>query len=88
MTPLTAMLGCKYPIMLAGVQVTCLYNSGPRSLPPDSFTILEGMYSVGGHELCVAVSNAGGVGCIGGLSYTPSMLRKEARNPLCCATFH
>lgn len=35
------------------------------------------MYSVAGHELAAAVSNAGGVGSIGGLSYTPKMLRKE-----------
>lgn len=54
-TPLTKLLGCKHPVMQAG------------------------MYSVAGHKLCAAVSNAGGFGSIGGLSYTPKMLRKEIR---------
>eukprot|EP00929_Paragymnodinium_shiwhaense_P006904 TRINITY_DN11085_c0_g1_i1.p1 TRINITY_DN11085_c0_g1~~TRINITY_DN11085_c0_g1_i1.p1 ORF type:complete len:353 (+),score=59.42 TRINITY_DN11085_c0_g1_i1:92-1060(+) len=54
-TPLTEMLGLKYPIMLAG------------------------MSSVSGHSLVAAVSNAGGIGTLGGVRYTPQALRKEIR---------
>lgn len=50
-TPLTTLLGIKYPILLAGMART---SSGP---------------------LAAAVSNAGGLGVIGGLGYTPSQLR-------------
>jgi len=52
-TPLTKLLGMKYPIMLAGMNVA----AGPK--------------------LAAAVSNAGGLGVIGGLGYTPKMLRKN-----------
>lgn len=52
-TPLTKLLGIKYPIMLAGMNVA----AGPK--------------------LAAAVSNAGGLGVIGGLGYTPKMLRRN-----------
>jgi len=52
-TPLTKLLGMKYPIMLAGMNVA----AGPK--------------------LAAAVSNAGGLGVIGGVGYTPKMLRKN-----------
>lgn len=51
-TPLTTLLGIKYPILLAGMART---SSGP---------------------LAAAVSNAGGLGVIGGLGYTPAQLRE------------
>lgn len=36
-----------------------------------------GMNQAAGATLCAAVTNAGGIGCIGGLGYAPRMLRKE-----------
>jgi NAD(P)H-dependent flavin oxidoreductase YrpB (nitropropane dioxygenase family) len=54
-TPLTDMLGIKYPIMLAG------------------------MGSVSGHELVAAVSNAGGIGTLGGVTFELEGFRKEIR---------
>jgi NAD(P)H-dependent flavin oxidoreductase YrpB (nitropropane dioxygenase family) len=50
-TPLTKLLGIKYPIMLAGMART---SGGP---------------------LAAAVSNAGGIGTIGGLGYSPKQLQ-------------
>jgi len=54
-TPLTELLGIKYPIMLAG------------------------MGSVAGHTLVAAVSNAGGIGTLGGATFELEGLRKEIR---------
>jgi NAD(P)H-dependent flavin oxidoreductase YrpB (nitropropane dioxygenase family) len=54
-TPLTDMLGIKYPIMLAG------------------------MGSVSGHELVAAVSNAGGIGTLGGVTFELEGFIKEMR---------
>lgn len=39
--------------------------------------MLAGMFKVSTHKVCAAVSNAGGIGNIGGLSYNPKMLRQE-----------
>ena len=52
-TPLTALLGIRHPVVLAGMNVA----AGP--------------------ELAAAVTNAGGLGVIGGLGYTPKMLRRQ-----------
>jgi len=52
-TPLTELLGIKYPVMLAG------------------------MNAVATSELVAAVTNAGGIGTIGGLTMTPNMLQIE-----------
>jgi len=52
-TPLTQLLGIKYPVMLAG------------------------MNAVATAELVAAVTNAGGIGTIGGLTMTPNMLQIE-----------
>lgn len=52
-TPLTELLGIKYPVMLAG------------------------MNAVATSELVSAVSNAGGIGTIGGLTMTPKVLQTE-----------
>mmetsp|Transcript_3363 Transcript_3363/g.6282 ORF Transcript_3363/g.6282 Transcript_3363/m.6282 type:complete len:357 (-) Transcript_3363:75-1145(-) len=51
-TALTKLLGIKYPIMLAGMNIA----AGPG--------------------LAAAVTNAGGLGVIGGVNYTPEMLRE------------
>ncbi|KAL4947583.1 2-nitropropane dioxygenase [Aspergillus filifer] len=51
-TPVTRLLGCEHPILLAGM--------GNTSKAP----------------LVAAVSNAGGLGVIGGVRYTPAMLRE------------
>ncbi|KAH0842431.1 2-nitropropane dioxygenase [Fonsecaea pedrosoi] len=55
-TPLTKLLGIKYPIMLAGMART---SGGP---------------------LAAAVSNAGGIGTIGGLGYTPKQLQESVEH--------
>lgn len=39
-----------------------------------------GMNVAAGPELCAAVSNAGGLGCIGGVGYTPDFLRRQIRD--------
>jgi NAD(P)H-dependent flavin oxidoreductase YrpB (nitropropane dioxygenase family) len=54
-TPLTKMLGIKYPVVLAG------------------------MNGVAGPELAAAVTNAGGLGIIGGVGYTPKFLREAIK---------
>ena len=54
-TPLTDMLGIKYPVMLAG------------------------MNAVATADLVAAVTNAGGIGTLGGLTMTPKMLRQEIK---------
>lgn len=38
--------------------------------------MLAGMARTSGAELAAAVSNAGGIGCIGGLGYTPSQMKE------------
>ena len=35
-----------------------------------------------GPELAAAVTNAGGLGVIGGVGYTPNVLRQQVRSPL------
>eukprot|EP01084_Bolivina_argentea_P216484 367777_1 len=50
-TPLTDLLGIKYPIVLAG------------------------MNQVSGPDLAAAVTNAGGLGVVGGVTYTPKFLK-------------
>lgn len=63
-TPLTRLLGIKYPIILAG------------------------MNKAAGPKLAAAVSNAGGLGVIGGVGFTPRILKltikhlkKDLKNP-------
>ncbi|KAL3896838.1 MAG: hypothetical protein SGCHY_003815 [Lobulomycetales sp.] len=38
---------------------------------------LAGMNVAAGPALCAAVSNAGGIGCIGGVGYTPAFLKRQ-----------
>lgn len=40
--------------------------------------MLAGMARTSGAELAAAVTNAGGIGCIGGLGYSPKQM-KEVR---------
>eukprot|EP01083_Nonionella_stella_P252559 870023_1 len=54
-TPLTKLLGIKYPIMLAG------------------------MGKVASPKLTAAVTNAGGLGCIGGVNFTPRILKLQIK---------
>lgn len=41
--------------------------------------MLAGMGAVAGAELVAAVSNAGGIGVLGGVSFTPAMLRRQIK---------
>ena len=72
-TPITELFGIKHPILLAGAL---------NGYPPDCdatwlLTILAGMNVAAGPELAAAVTNAGGLGVIGGVGYTPKILRQQ-----------
>ena len=41
--------------------------------------LLAGMNVAAGPELAAAVTNAGGLGVIGGIGYTPKVLRSQVR---------
>lgn len=43
--------------------------------------LLAGMNVAAGPELAAAVTNAGGLGVIGGVGYTPKILRQQVRLP-------
>lgn len=43
--------------------------------------MLAGMGSVSGHELVAAVSNAGGIGTLGGVTFELEGFRKEIKDP-------
>ncbi|KAL8279822.1 hypothetical protein RQP46_007672 [Phenoliferia psychrophenolica] len=62
-TPLTKLLGIKHPVMLAGMNVSpaLLFDRGVAAGP----------------ELAAAVTNAGGIGVLGGVGYTPKFLRSQ-----------
>merc|ERR1740129_1904651 len=55
-TPLTKLLGIKYPIILAG------------------------MNKAAGPKLAAAVTNAGGLGVIGGVGFTPRILKLSIKH--------
>jgi NAD(P)H-dependent flavin oxidoreductase YrpB (nitropropane dioxygenase family) len=42
---------------------------------------LAGMNVAAGPKLAAAVTNAGGIGVIGGVGYTPEMLKEQVRIP-------
>lgn len=42
--------------------------------------LLAGMNVAAGPELAAAVTNAGGLGVIGGFGYTPKILKQQVRN--------
>ena len=62
-TPLCEQLGIEYPVILAGMGPVAGGVMGP----------------VATRQLAAAVSNAGGLGVIGGVSYPPEQLRDEIR---------
>lgn len=43
--------------------------------------LLAGMARTSGGPLAAAVSNAGGMGCIGGIGYTPAQLQEVSSRP-------
>ena len=47
--------------------------------------LLAGMNVAAGPELAAAVTNAGGLGVIGGIGYTPKVLRNQVRICLKCS---
>jgi hypothetical protein len=77
-TPITELFGIKHPILLAGVWMPFLWLSPTRV----SYSLLPGMNVAAGPELAAAVTNAGGLGVIGGVGYTPNVLRQQVRSPL------
>lgn len=42
--------------------------------------LLAGMNVAAGPELAAAVTNAGGIGVLGGIGYTPKILRQQVRS--------
>ena len=62
-TPLCDLLGIEYPVILAGMGPVAGGVMGP----------------VATRQLAAAVSNAGGLGVIGGVAYGPDELRREIR---------
>ena len=41
--------------------------------------MLAGMGKISGPEMAAAVTNAGGIGCIGGIGFTPRMLKIQLK---------
>ena len=82
-TPITELFGIQHPILLAGMSlcmpVLWLWSPEyqcqcqcriPNGSPP-------GMNVASGPELAAAVTNAGGLGVMGGMSYNPNVLRQQ-----------
>ena len=78
-TPITKLFGIKHPILLAGVWIPFLWLSPTRApyIFHVSYPSLPGMNVAAGPELAAAVTNAGGLGVIGGVGYTPNVLRQQ-----------
>ena len=75
-TPITQLFGIKHPILLAGL-VPILSRCVPNLC---MLTVLNPRMNVAaGPELAAAVTNAGGLGVIGGVGYTPKFLRQQVR---------
>lgn len=66
-TPITELFNIKHPVILAGNP--CSFKALPRVLFTH-FLPLAGMNVAAGPELAAAVTNAGGLGVIGGVGYT------------------
>ena len=73
-TPITQLFGIKHPILLAGSVSSPIVPQFPNLA--DQFR----MNVAAGPELAAAVTNAGGLGVIGGVGYTPKILRSQVRN--------
>lgn len=67
-TPVTQLFGIKHPVLLAGLALS-LYAH--RNL------MVSRMNVAAGPELAAAVTNAGGLGVIGGVGYRPNILRQQ-----------
>lgn len=67
-TPLTKLFNITHPVMLAGT---------PKNTPIDhcSLYAFVGMNVAAGPKLAAAVTNAGGIGVIGGIRQSPKMLQ-------------
>lgn len=73
-TPITDLFKIKHPIILAGkFSVHCKTKRCKLKM------FCAGMNVAAGPELAAAVTNAGGLGVIGGLGYTPKVLRQQVR---------
>ena len=58
------------------MSIPFLWLSPTRHVP---YSSLPGMNVAAGPELAAAVTNAGGLGVIGGVGYTPNVLRQQVR---------
>lgn len=70
-TSITEMFGIQHPILLAGYAVSSVF------VKIESYALIFSMNVASGPELVAAVTNAGGLGVIGGLGYSPKMLREQ-----------
>jgi len=79
-TPITELFGIKHPILLAGMA----YGSAHEFVKFISIFdyVRTGMNVAAGPELAAAVTNAGGLGVIGGVGYSPSDLRQQVRDSI------
>jgi hypothetical protein len=75
-TPITELFAIEHPILLAGVYAS-------RASAAFLYSSLPGMNVAAGPELAAAVTNAGGLGVIGGVGYTPNVLRQQ----VCSSSF-
>jgi hypothetical protein len=85
-TPITELFGIKHPILLAGAP-NIQFSATRRVLMTSTLTLYPpGMNVAAGPELAAAVTNAGGLGVIGGVGYTPKVLRQQVGiTSLACA---
>lgn len=76
-TPITELFGIKHPILLAGASLcaSAMTLAFLQYCTPNSS--FPGMNVASGPELVAAVTNAGGLGVLGGMSYTPKVLREQ-----------
>ena len=72
-TPITELFKIKHPIFLAGTVLSNFPILGFADQPWSH----QGMNVAAGPELAAAVTNAGGLGVIGGHGYTPNVLRSQ-----------
>jgi NAD(P)H-dependent flavin oxidoreductase YrpB (nitropropane dioxygenase family) len=74
-TPVTELFGIKHPVLLAGL-VFFVFKIAYDIL------IYTRMNVAAGPELAAAVTNAGGLGVIGGVGYRPKILRQQVISSL------
>jgi NAD(P)H-dependent flavin oxidoreductase YrpB (nitropropane dioxygenase family) len=75
-TPVTELFGIKHPILLAGMSSGFSHATSARDATL-TLRSLAGMNVAAGPELAAAVTNAGGLGVIGGVGYTPNVMRQQ-----------